>query len=102
MKSDLLRIILAVFLVGSSAAIKSEESAVYQWQIKRLMQPGEQVIVREKQRQSVFIYENLKLADIEKALDEHFARMENMMFIGTLLPPTSAGGLPTKEQDGCD
>ena len=85
-----------------SATLLAEESAVYQWQIKRLMSPDDRTLAKEKSQSVVFIYENLKLSDVEKALDEHFSRMENMMFVGTLLPPTAAGGVPQKEEDGCD
>lgn len=86
----------------SSTALLAEETAVYEWQMKRLMQPTEKVLSHEQDNQSVFIYENLKIEDVETALDEHFARMENMMFIGTLLPPTAAGVEREPEQDGCD
>ena len=80
----------------------AEESKVYQWQIERLMQPSEKALLQEKQNQQVFIYENIKVQDVEKALTANFDRIENMMFIGTILPPTSAGGEPQKEEDGCD
>ena len=86
---------------GLSASIYAEESAVYQWQKKRLLNPSEITVQKEKQAQKVFIYEGLKLEDVEKALDQHFDRVEHMMFVGTLLPPTSAG-IRQKEQDGCD
>ena len=94
--------IIVLFLLVSVAPLAAEDSAVYQWQMKRLMQPDDQALSKEQEDQSIFIYENLRLADVEKALDEHFARMENMMFIRTLLPPTAAGGEPEREQDGCD
>ena len=94
--------LLPVLLVtGLSASIHAEESAVYQWQKKRLLYPSENTVQTEKQAQKVFIYEGLKLEDVEKALDQHFDRVEHMMFVGTLLPPTSAG-LRQTEEDGCD
>jgi len=84
------------------SAVIAEETAAYHWQINRLMQPSEQEISKEKEKQQVFIYENLKLEDVEQALNANFDRIENMMFIGTILAPAAAGGEPQKEEDGCD
>ena len=79
----------------------SEETAVYLWQKKQLLAPDESTVKYEKEKQKVFIYEGLTVADVEKALDQHFDRVEHMMFVGTVLPPTSAG-VPQTEDDGCE
>ena len=91
-------ILLSSFLPTSIAA---EETAVYLWQKKRLLTPAESIVQDEKEKQKVFIYEGLTIADVEKALDQHFDRVEHMMFVGTVLPPTSAG-VPQTEDDGCE
>lgn len=84
-----------------SLPVIAEETAVYLWQKKRLLTPTESTVQDEKEKQKVFIYEGLTLADVEKALDQHFDRVEHMMFVSTILPPTAAGVLRT-EEDGCE
>lgn len=79
----------------------AEQSAVTQWQKQRLFNPSEKTLQHEKDKQQVFIYEGLEYADVEKALDKNFDRVEHMMFVGTVLPPTAAG-IPQKEEDGCE
>ncbi len=84
-----------------SASVFAEESAVYLWQKERLMNPNKTTLQMERQKNQVFIYEGLTLSDVEKALDKNFDRVEHMMFVGTVLPPT-ADGTYQKEEDGCD
>ena len=91
-------ILLSSFLPTSIAA---EETAVYLWQKKRLLTPAESIVQDEKEKQKVFIYEGLTIADVEKALDQHFDRVEHMMFVSTILPP-AANGTVRREEDGCD
>ena len=79
----------------------AEESAVNQWQKQRLFNPSEKILQYEKDKQQVFIYEGLKYADVEKAMDIYFDRLEHMMFVSTVLPPNAAG-VEQKEQDGCE
>lgn len=100
--SSVLAVLLTPPFVSLIPLAVAEQSAVYQWQMQRLMSPDAQTLEREQQQQQVFIYENLHLEDVEKALDEQFSRMENMMFTGTMLPPTAAGEPMRKEDDGCD
>ncbi|MGD2118067.1 MAG: hypothetical protein PVG66_06900 [Chromatiales bacterium] len=85
-----------------AAGESKPENAVYDWQIKHLMQPDGRQLQLEQQRQQVFIYEGLKLSDVELALDDHFNRIQHMMFIGTRLPPSAGGGAERTEQDGCE
>jgi len=97
-----LQVVIYSFTLSTlSSFSQAEESAVYLWQKNRLMNPAEKIIEHEKETQEVFIYEGLTLVDVEKALDQHFDRVEHMMFVGTLLPPTAAG-VPQKEEDGCE
>ena len=95
-------VVIGVFtLIVMAPITHAEESAVYQWQKNRLMNPSEKTLQYEKDNQLVFIYEGLTLSDVEKALDQNFDRVEHMMFIKTQLPHTAAG-VPQKENDGCD
>jgi len=66
-----------------------------------LHSPSEKTLQHEKDNQQVLIYEGVTIADVEKALDKQFDRVEHMMFVSTLLPPTAAG-VTQKEEDGCD
>ncbi len=69
----------------SSISVASE-SAAYNLQKKILLDPSASFVQKERAKQSVFIYESMKLADVEMAMDTHFERVENMMFIKTRLP----------------
>ncbi len=82
-------------------SVVAEETAVYLWQKKRLLSPTESTVKHEKEQQKVFIYEGLTIEDVEKALEQHFDRIEHMMFVSTILPPSSTGVLRT-EEDGCE
>lgn len=67
--------------------------------------PGE---LRAEAAGRVYIYEGLRDTDVERALEEEFKRVQNMMFIR--VKPTDAGGNPVKDpktgaeyvqDDGC-
>jgi hypothetical protein len=77
-----------------------DESKIYQIQKKRLFSPAKVVRKAEELRQSVFIYDGMKEGDIEKAMEEQFDRVENMMFVRTLV--TNEEGEEEVEEDGCD
>ena len=84
-----------------SESVFAKESAVYLWQKKQLLSPDESTIQYEKEKQKVVIYEGLTIEDVENALNQQFNRVEHMMFVGTVLPPTAAG-VPQQEADGCE
>ena len=75
------------------------------WQQRRLEQPPEAELQWERDNH-VMIYEGMK---VEHAMDNHFNRIQGMMFINTVV--TDDDGLPVKdpktgivvtENDGCD
>lgn len=78
------------------------------WQLSLLFSPGEpQLTVEEKGR--VMIYDGLYSADVSRALDEQFERVEYMMFTNTIVTDESgrpardpATGLVMVEDDGCE
>jgi len=101
---------LMVFLfvaVSSSVSAGSIENAMMDWQVKQLFQPGKYRDSLEKQGR-VFIYAGLKSSDVMRALDEHFDRIQSMMFTGMVMTDDSGtplrdpetGGLVV-EEDGC-
>jgi hypothetical protein len=81
----------------------AEESAAYQMQYRHLMNPSDTTLKREEERQSVYIYEGMRIADVDKAMDSQFDRVENMMFVQTRVPvKTGEEGAETTQKDGCD
>lgn len=93
----------AIFLISTPVAALSEESSeespVYLWQKNRLLNPTERVVSTETEKQQVYIYEGMKLSDIDVAMEKQFDRAEHMMFINTLPPP---GAGEEMLDDGCD
>ena len=71
------------------------------YQQRRLLAPTPAQRATEV-RGGVYIYDSLEAGDVNTALDQHFDRMQNMMFIRIHhLPPTGAGPADV-EDDGCD
>lgn len=72
------------------------------WQTDRLLQPTEAQRAAELHGR-VMIYDGLEANLIARAMDRHFERIQNMMFIRIHhLPPSGAGGAAEIEDDGCD
>jgi hypothetical protein len=98
-----------VLVIGAlPSSLGAEEFNSEDWQRKVLFNPTAGQIEREKHGH-VFIYEGLTEADIERALESQFNRVESMMFIRTVV--ANDQGMPelsaeTKEvyyeDDGCD
>lgn len=89
--------ILAGYGLLAEAQAEGASSAA-QWQLQLLMEPSaQQIRVEDKGR--IVIYDGLKSSDIDRALDKHFDRIQNMMFIRTQIP-TSIGGY-RQDDDGC-
>jgi hypothetical protein len=71
------------------------------FQLQRLLTPTPAELQAE-QEGSVYIYDSLEIGQVDEALDRHFERIQNMMFIRIHhLPPTAAGPADV-EDDGCD
>jgi len=78
------------------------------WQMTRLFEPTQKDLDREE-KGSVMIYDGLTDKTIDKALDEHFERIEAMMFTRVIV--TDDSGAPMRdeltgeiiiEDEGCD
>lgn len=73
----------------------------FDFQLQRLLAPTPAELQAE-QEGSVFIYDSLEIGQVDEALDRHFERIQNMMFIRIHhLPPTAVGPAEV-EDDGCD
>ena len=98
---------LLIAAMNSPLSAGSIETAMMDWQVKQLFQPGKYRDSLEKQGR-VFIYAGLKSSDVMRALDEHFDRIQSMMFTGMVMTDDSGtplrdpetGGLVV-EEDGC-
>jgi len=87
--------------VSAHADDDSPVASSLDYQIKRLLTPSVTELAVED-RGSVYIYDSLEMKQVDAALDQHFDRIENMMFIRIHhLPPTGSGpGLV--EDDDCE
>ena len=71
------------------------------YQLRRLVAPTPAERIAEN-RGAIYIYDSLEAVEVNAALDEHFDRIQNMMFIRILHRPPTGGGLAEVEDDGCD
>ena len=102
-------LILGGIIAGYSMAAVAQDGdeKMRDWQLALLFQPSEhQLEVERKGR--VFIYDGLHTADVERALDEEFDRVEHMMFSSTIITDTEGKpvtnpvtGQVMVEEDGC-
>ena len=84
--------------VQADGAVNPAEGS---WQERRLMQPSAKQLERES-KGGVFIYDGLEHNTVQRAMDEHFDRIEYMMFTRIHhLPPTGSGPAEI-EDDGCE
>lgn len=102
--------IVAIWVLNIPAGIAGAEEAdsMRAWKLGLLFNPGEQQLCLERKGRIV-IYDNLKSSDIDRALEEQFDRIENMMFVSTLITDDEGkfvrdretGGIVI-EDHGCD
>ncbi len=74
-------------------------SARDDYQYKVLFEPGTGQLEAEA-RGRIMIYDGLYLDEVNLAMDQHYDRIENMMFVRTVIPTDS--GVEELEEDGCD
>jgi len=87
----------AILLIGSTMATSSYAFEDYYQKI--LFEPSEAVLEAEA-RGRVTIYDGLHYATVMRAMDEQFNRINNMMFVGTVIEQED--GEFSVEEDGCD
>jgi hypothetical protein len=87
-------LLLGVLLVSATFGAGAEDS----FQMKVLFEPDTSMLQAEA-RGHVMIYDGLDEAVVERALDEQFDRIENMMF--TRVRHTEPDGEVITEDDGC-
>jgi 5-hydroxyisourate hydrolase-like protein (transthyretin family) len=96
--------LLSTFALPAAAGTPTEVSEI---ELRRLFDPTvAELSAEEKGR--IYIYEGVRDIDVQRALDEEFHRVENMMFIrtqktdeeGKVKRDTDTGEAET-EDDGC-
>ncbi|MBV2120382.1 MAG: hypothetical protein KUF74_02905 [Candidatus Thiodiazotropha sp. (ex Ctena orbiculata)] len=103
----LIPIVISLVTISNCQAVSADFDAD-DWQMRRLMSPSESEVQAESAGQ-VMIYDGLTDKQISSALDQHFNRIDAMMFTSVII--TDSSGLPKQdpltgeiliEQDGCD
>lgn len=97
----------AVFLPFAYAGDLDTDQGLHDWQLRRLMQPTQHEL-RNEGLGRVYVYDGLTDREVERALNEHFGRIEFMMFMGTTktdergqVLKDAETGKPLQESNGC-
>lgn len=83
---------MAVMAAPVQAGNDEAQANLQQWQLRRLNQPT----MRERAQElsgGIYIYDGLNDKQVDQALDKHFDRIENMMFMGTIKTGPSGDAL---------
>ena len=108
-KGSILQIIS--MLICTSLALKpatgSAGNEVDTIQLKNLFEPSQSQLRRET-KGHIYIYDGLTDRLVNQAMDKQFDRIQNMMFVGTIVtdtqgePAVDDHGDVIAEDDGCD
>jgi hypothetical protein len=86
----------AIAAISPVVSAAEDDDSMRAWQLSLLYEPSPaQLKVEDRGR--VVIYDGLHGADIDRALDEQFERVENMMFVNTVI--TDPKGAPVTDPD---
>ncbi len=108
MNKILALISLSMAILTCLSVSANSDANYHEWQLKKLLRPTPVERLSERKGR-IFIYDGLHDKDIETALDTEFGRVENMMFVRSVV--TDDSGLPKRdkitgesitEDDGCD
>lgn len=98
---------ISLLLSSSPIQAINADSAIGDWQERRLMQPSADELKWE-QAGNIMIYDGLTDRLVSKAMDKHFHRIGSMMFTGTIITDERcdplqdpATGELIAENDGC-
>jgi len=87
---------LLSFANPSSGIALDPDKALHDWQVRRLMEPSPSELETER-KGNVYIYDGLTDREVETALNAHFGRIQNMMFVGTV--KTAKGAEPSQHDE---
>ena len=98
-------------VICTSLALKpatgSAGNEVDKIQLKNLFEPSQSQLRRET-KGHIYIYDGLTDRLVNQAMDKQFNRIQNMMFVGTIVtdtqgePTVDDRGVVIVEDDGCD
>ncbi len=88
-------IITTIAALSAVTSVHAEDS----YQQRVLFNPSENQLDAES-RGHIMIYDGMQLSEVNRAMDEHYDRIENMMFVRTVIPIEF--GDDEVEEDGCD
>jgi len=76
---------MAIAIIASaSSSAWARSNPAYEWRMQQLFSPDAEQLYREQQG-FVYIYAGLTEQEIAQALDQHFERIQSMMFVATVL-----------------
>lgn len=87
----------AALFIGVAVSPSAQADDEYQYRV--LFAPSAADLAAEA-RGHVMIYDGLRYTTVTRAMDEQFERIENMMFVGTVVEQED--GELAAEEDGCD
>ena len=71
------------------------------WQQQMLFEPTASQLTMERKGR-IFIYDGMPNAVVQTAMDQHFERIQHMMFTRVRHPPKTPGQPEKVEDDGCE
>jgi hypothetical protein len=97
--------LISVFVMSFSGTTLAEDASeklvmlekTNKWQVARLFEPGENQR-RLEEKGYITIYDNLPDTTVDKAMNNNFERIENMMFTRVVI--TDDNGLPELDEAG--
>ncbi|WP_078119894.1 hypothetical protein [Thiosocius teredinicola] len=94
--------ILTVFAAAAwgAAADPTQIALSDDYQTNRLFTPSPRMLEQERAGR-VFIYDSLDAREVDAAMDQHFERIQNMMFIRVRRLAPSNPEVVEVEDDGC-
>ena len=96
---DKIRLASAAALLLAGVHSVNPAFALDEYQYQVLFSPTAAILEAEA-RGRIMIYDRLEFGTVERALDQQFDRIENMMFVRTVYPQEN--GDAVFEEDGCD
>ena len=93
-------VLITLLVMHQMVVDTAQASATYKAiQTKNLYQPAAYVVNREA-RGVVTIYDGFTSGEVDQAMDEHYDRIENMMFTRVVMTDEPGGDFVV--DDGCD
>ena len=91
-------LVICLVLGGFSVSVVAADGDdnMREWQLGLLFEPSGHQLEMER-RGRVFIFDGMHSADIDRAFEEQFDRIDSMMFTGTII--TDSDGVPVMDPE---